>query len=249
MWCHVLPHETGLGPANMALDEAMLEMVSGGARAAYLRTYGWATATLSLGYFQKLALVEADPRFRSVPIVRRLTGGGAIWHHHEVTYALVIPANHPLARPSRGLYRAVHGAIAAVLAELGIAAARRGDCEESDLVYENRHLLCFTDPDPEDIVTKGVKLVGSAQRRRGGAVLQHGSLLLARSPCTPELLGVCDVADGSARHQDWSGRLLARIPAALGLRRMDGELPGEARVRALELQRGRYDNSAWTGLR
>jgi lipoate-protein ligase A len=247
--CWVLPHDIDVGPANMALDDALLEAVASGARAAYLRTYGWATPTLSLGYFQKLADARSDPRFRGVPIVRRLTGGGAIWHHHEVTYALVIPANHPLARPSMVLYRAVHTTIAAALARVGVAATRHADCAESGLVYETRPLLCFTDHGPEDIVTKGAKVLGSAQRRRGGAVLQHGSLLLARSPRTPELLGVCDVADELLEHHDWSGRLLAQIPDALGLRRMDVEVPREVRERATDLRRGRYENAHWNGLR
>ena len=81
-------------------------------------------------------------------------------------------------------------------------------------------------------------------------MLQHGSLLLARSCRTPELLGVCDVADESAGNHDWSDRLLARIPSALGLRRLDAS---KFRPR---LERGpwncnttRYENPAWTGLR
>ena len=82
--------------------------VAGGAGTAYLRTYGWTIPTLSLGYFQHLAEVRADPRWSNVPLVRRLTGGGAIWHHHELTYALVVPGEHPLARPSTELYHAVH---------------------------------------------------------------------------------------------------------------------------------------------
>src|ERR1700678_3435608 len=92
--CHVLPHEAADGPANMALDEALLETGANGAGPAYLRPYGWTTPTLSLGYFQRLAELQVEPRFQSVPLVRRLTGGGAIWHHHELTYALIIPAIH-----------------------------------------------------------------------------------------------------------------------------------------------------------
>jgi lipoyl(octanoyl) transferase len=245
----VLPYEAAPGPVNMALDEALLERVASGAATAYLRTYGWTTPTLSLGYFQRLAEVQADPRFRSVPVVRRLTGGGAIWHDHEVTYSVVVAANHPLARPNTGLYQTVHVAIANALLEVGILAVRRGDTVGSGHRDHNRPFLCFTDTDPEDIVTNGVKIVGSAQRRRGGAVLQHGSLLLARSCRTPELLGVCDVADESAGNHDWSDRLLARIPLALGLRRVDVEVPAEARARASEHQRARYENPAWTGLR
>jgi lipoyl(octanoyl) transferase len=249
MTCQVLPHEAALGPANMALDEALLESAAGGASTAYLRTYSWATPTLSLGYFQELALARAIPRFQSVPVVRRLTGGGAIWHHHEVTYALVLPSHHPLARANTGLYRAVHAAITAALEDHGIFACRRGDTAASDHFDRKRPLLCFTDNDAEDIVTKGVKIVGSAQRRRRGAMLQHGSLLLAKSSRTPELLGVCDVADESAGHHDWSDRLLARIADALGLPRVDVAVPDEIRERAWELQRARYQNPSWTGLR
>jgi lipoate-protein ligase A len=233
----------------MALDEALLEWVACGAGASCLRTYGWTTPTLSLGYFQRLVDVRADPRFQAVPLVRRVTGGGAIWHHHEVTYALVVSANHPLARPSTGLYHTVHGAIADALCAAGIAAARRGGDGGSGYGDRERPLLCFTDTDPEDIVTAGVKIVGSAQRRRGGAVLQHGSLLLARSSRTPELLGVCDVADESARNHDWSNRLLGCIPSALGLRRVDSQVPVSARDRARELEAARYQNPEWTGLR
>jgi lipoyl(octanoyl) transferase len=249
MQCHVLSHEAASGSANMALDEALLERVAGGVGTAYLRTYGWTTPTLSLGYFQRLADVQAEPRFQSVPLVRRLTGGGAIWHHHELTYALIVPAIHPLARPSTGLYQTVHAAIVHALWEVGISAVRRGEATRSGHIDKKRPLLCFTDTDPEDIVTDGVKVVGSAQRRRGGAVLQHGSLLLAHSSRTPELLGVCDVADESAGKHDWSDRLLTRIPSALGLRRLDAQVPAEARARALELQLVRYQNPAWTGLR
>jgi lipoate-protein ligase A len=249
MICRILPHQVASGPANLAVDEALLELAAAETNTAWLRTYEWATPTLSLGYFQSLALARSEPRFQKVPLVRRLTGGGALWHHHEITYALVVPASHHLARPSSTLYRAVHAAIVATLTELGIPSARRRDTPRMGLVYEKRPLLCFTDQDPEDIVTKGVKIVGSAQRRRGGAVLQHGSLLLFRSRRTPELLGVCDVADEKADQHDWSGRLLRQIPDALGMRRLDAVLTDEAQARAVELERIRYRNCEWTGRR
>jgi lipoyl(octanoyl) transferase len=233
----------------MALDEALLDWVADGAATSCLRTYGWTTPTLSLGYFQRLTEVQADSRFQSVALVRRLTGGGAIWHHHEVTYSLVVAATHPLARPSTGLYRAVHGAIANALCAAGIAAGRRGAAPEPETGDRNRPLLCFTDTDPEDIVSSGVKIVGSAQRRRGGAVLQHGSLLLARSCRTPELLGVCDVADEMAGNHNWSNHLLDCIPATLGLIRVDSPIPAQVLNRAAQLETARYQDPAWTALR
>jgi lipoate-protein ligase A len=233
----------------MAFDEVLLEAVASGASGALLRTYGWSEPTLSLGYFQRLAEARAESRWRGVPIVRRPTGGGAIWHHHEVTYALTVPESHPLARPSSALYRAVHAAIAGGLVGLGVSVVRQGkvfrpvDCERS------RPLLCFTDLSPEDIVFEGVKIVGSAQRRRGGAVLQHGSIMLARSPRAPELCGLCDVADLSAKPKEWSNRLLEWIPKALDLRPVAVEVPNEIRTQARKRELGRYGDSAWTGIR
>ena len=166
--CYVYPYEIGDGAKNMSLDEALLEAIGRVEADALLRVYGWSVPTLSLGYFQRLAEARADERWRDVPIVRRPTGGGAIWHEHELTYALVVPESHPLARPSTQLYRKVHAAISGGLVGLGIAAVRRGevfppgDCERS------RPILCFSNLGPEDIVLTGNKIVGSAQRRAGG---------------------------------------------------------------------------------
>jgi lipoyl(octanoyl) transferase len=247
--CRVLPYERADGPANMAIDEALLEVVAGGEQTAYLRTYGWTIPTLSLGYFQRLAEARSDPRWSDVALVRRLTGGGSIWHHHEVTYALVVPGVHPLTRPNTKLYRAVHLAIAGILSSFGVRAERRGDRVRQTLDKRKRPLLCFTDPNPEDIVTKGIKIVGSAQRRRADAVLQHGSVLLSRSCHTPELPGVCDVADVYAEPRDWSDRFLASIPEALGLHPLAIGVPDEVRERAAELERTVYRSAAWTELR
>src|SRR3954463_11486888 len=84
----LLPERIDDGPTCMALDEALLEAAGG----PTLRLYGWSEATLSLGYFQDHATVmaaAAPARAPAPPAVRRITGGGAIWHEHEVTYALV----------------------------------------------------------------------------------------------------------------------------------------------------------------
>jgi lipoyl(octanoyl) transferase len=247
--CQFFPYEVARGPANMALDEVLLETVASGASGALLRTYGWSVPTLSLGYFQRLAEARAESRWRDVPIVRRPTGGGAIWHHHEVTYALAVPESHPLARPSSALYRAVHAAIAGGLVGLGVSAVRQGKVFRSVDCERSRPLLCFTDLSPEDIVFEGVKIVGSAQRRRGGAVLQHGSIMLARSPQVPELSGLCDVADLSVQPKEWSDRLFEWIPKSLGLHPVAVQLPDEIRMQARERALRRYGDSAWTGIR
>lgn len=241
MIARVLPYAEADGPGNMAIDEALLETAEAGT--AVLRTYGWTEPTLSLGYFQNLDAARADPRWRAVPTVRRPTGGGALWHDREVTYALVIPRDHPLARRHVDLYEAVHEAIAADLRSLGANARRRGHGGEGD-----RPFLCFRDADPSDVVIDGVKVVGSAQRRRAGAVLQHGSLLLAASPTAPELPGLAEVAGREIARLDWVERLGRLLAAACGLTPQPDVATLTEQRRAAEL-RADYADPAWTGRR
>ena len=245
--CDVLPFEAADGPMNMAMDEAILEAAADDPSAAILRTYGWSEPTLSLGYFQRLADASSEARWRGVPTVRRPTGGGALWHEHELTYAIAIPHAHPLARRPADLYRAVHGAIARVVRDLGASADRRG--EAGARKGPDRPFLCFTDRDGEDIVTLGSKIVGSAQRRRRGAVLQHGSLLLRRSPTTPELPGLGDLAEVSTSPSTWSDRLRAAIPEAFGLASEERPPTPVERQRARELARRTYLDDRWTARR
>ncbi len=101
------------GPANMARDEALLQACTVVDAQPVLRFYAWSPATISLGYFQDYADYEGlPPPAGDLPVVRRTTGGGAILHHLELTYALVVPAEHPLIRhrPNH-LYTLAHQAI------------------------------------------------------------------------------------------------------------------------------------------
>jgi lipoate-protein ligase A len=242
-----LPFRIATGSANMALDEALLEQVAERDDLAYLRGYGWSEPTLSLGYFQRMADAELEPRWQFAPRVRRATGGGAIWHERELTYALVLPANHPCARPHTALYQAVHSAIAEILRRQGVNALRRGPASDHDRERSSRRpFLCFTDRDPEDIVTDGFKVVGSAQRRRGGAILQHGSILLQRSDTTPELPGICDLGAVESDPGSWSNLVLPAIAAALELRLDPSETTDLIRARTQVLEQDVYRNSAWT---
>lgn len=245
--CHVLPFATADGPSNMALDESMLEAARDGW--AYLRFYKWSVPTLSLGYFQRIADARSAARWQGTPIVRRPTGGGAIWHDRELTYAIAIPPDSPLVRPNTRLYRAVHEAIAGALAEQGIPARLRGDGAPRRPAEGVDALLCFTGRDPEDIVSEDRKLVGSSQRRRGGAVLQHGSILLRRSSLVPELPGVCDLVEESDSPEEWRGRLEDPIVAALGMEKLAVDWPEPLLRRADELDRSRYRLASWTEAR
>jgi lipoate-protein ligase A len=253
----ILPHEAASGAANMALDEALLEEVASDPSHAYIRTYEWSTPTLSLGYFQRIADAESDPRFREVPIVRRATGGGALWHDLEITYSVVIPAQHPLSRRAQELYRAIHWTIGRVIEERGIEVARRGDksivldqsiSRAKTFTTAARPFLCFADRDPEDLVSHEIKIVGSAQRRRVGAVLQHGSVLLSRSTVTPELPGISDLLERPEAESpsSWSIPIVESIARTLDLLNEAVEIPERIRQRAQELEKSIYSNDGWT---
>lgn len=244
--CRVIPPEAADGPTNMAIDEVLLDSVAADPTRGVLRLYTWSEPTLSLGYFQPIAPVEVDPRWRGLAIVRRATGGGALLHDREVTYALVLPASHPLSRRGPALYRAVHEAVAGLLDASGLGATRRGEADARP-ADAPKPFLCFADRDAEDIVSGRVKVVGSAQRRRAGAVLQHGSLLLGRSPAAPELAGVADLApkidpDPAA----WADRIARAIPAAIGVRPGPGRLEEDERRAAERVARETYRNPDWT---
>ena len=252
----ILPHLKETGSANMAMDEALLEHVARERSSAYIRTYEWSEPTLSLGYFQSLNEALAEPRFRSVPIVRRATGGGALWHDREITYSVIIPADHAFARHAREFYRVIHEAMRDLIRLRGLAVARRGEVSTGLMTGVEptravRPFLCFKDRDPDDLVSREVKIVGSAQRRRSGAVLQHGSLLLGSSDITPELRGLTDLLDGDSHTpiEDWSDPIVTAIAEALGCSAEPAQLPEGLRSRARELESAIYANSEWTGRR
>lgn len=247
--CRILPHLVADGPTQMAIDEALLESVASDTRAAVFRTYEWSEPTLSLGYFQSIAEVAPGSRWEGKPTVRRATGGGALWHDREVTYAIVIPAGHPLARPSSALYAAVHDTLAGLLRDAGVAARRRGTFARPP---GPKPFLCFVDRDDDDVIVgvgdHHVKLVGSAQRRRAGVVLQHGSVLIAQSPDTPELPGLAELSPAGSEvgPERWVGAIREALPTVVGTdRRVDTLTDDERRMTDI-LRRDVYDNPSWT---
>lgn len=187
----IIDDTPGDGTWNMAVDEALLESGVHG-DGVTLRWYAWRVPTISLGYFQAVPEFAPDDPLHGLPLVRRLSGGGAILHHHEWTYSCVLPASHPFAARPTLLYTEVHQAMIEVLAANGAHARLRG---ERTAANEKHIFLCFLRGDPRDVVLSGHKIIGSAQRRRGGVVLQHGSLLLRSSPHAPMQPGLRDLAE------------------------------------------------------
>ena len=196
----------------MAVDEALLEAAVESGQAA-VRWYRWTDPTRSLGYFQKPDDAPELPGGESLAVVRRLSGGGAILHHHELTYSCVLPAGHPLVQDPHQLYVAVHDRIISILARFGIEATRRGNNVEGTVADA---FLCFARGDACDVVCRGQKILGSAQRRRRGAVLQHGSLVLRRSAHAPQFAGAYDLAElQHSEDADRTAELLAALAQGL----------------------------------
>jgi lipoate-protein ligase A len=237
----------------MAVDQALLESADAGPEDAWLRVYRWAVPTLSLGYFQAIAEVRESPRWAGLPVVRRPSGGGALLHDRELTYAVVVPRSHPLAARPAALYRAVHEAIAAWLRSLGWPAHRRSASGDAAAPPDGaaRPFLCFLDRDPEDVVVGGVKVVGGAQRRRPGAVLQHGALLLGTSTHAAELTGLLDLGAPTppVPETDVEPGLAAAVAGALGLAAEPEEWPGWLDGAAARWSAERYAAEAWTARR
>jgi len=178
------------GGFNMARDEWLLQRAID-ADETSLRFYRWDEPTLSLGYFQEKTGKEIPKRFENLLKIRRLSGGGAILHDQEITYSFAIPATHPLASTPVKLYGIVHQAIIDVLKIQGVTARMRGE-EQKEI---NNRFLCFLRGDCHDIVIGDHKILGSAQRRRKGAILQHGSLVLKQSFHAPEVPGIYELAN------------------------------------------------------
>ncbi len=240
-WLLPEPHPAA---RNMALDQALLEAADAGGSPT-LRFYRWSEPTLSLGYFQPLQLRETHRESGGLVAVRRATGGGAIVHHHELTYSLAVRLDSSVAGARMELYRGVHHAFAATLAELGLDAAphhraggRLGDPDA---------FLCFQRRSEEDLIASGYKLLGSAQRRCRSAILQHGSLLLRASPHAPQLPGLEELAATTIDLPSLAQRITERIASRYRWRLEPATLDPQEIARAEQIERERFGNPAWLG--
>lgn len=240
----LLPFAVADGPGNMAADEALL-LSAADTGVASLRFYQWEPATLSLGYFQHAAQRHSFPRLATLPMVRRPSGGKALVHHHELTYALALPAvgSHEAVR---AWIPRMHRAMIVALQALGVP----GDFHVV-APGEERTLgdfLCFLEQAPGDLVCRGHKIAGSAQRKYRHSLLQHGSLLLAQSAHTPELPGIVELTGRAVLLCDL---LVAMRQAVAAEIRQDGDTLEEGAWTEGEMQtqqriaHDKYETTAW----
>jgi lipoate-protein ligase A len=165
------------GAANMAIDAELLADAAASGRAV-LRLYRFAPPCLSLGRNEPAARYDRAAIARlGIDVVRRPTGGRAVWHEHDVTYAVAAPI--AAFGGLRAAYHAIHARIAAALRALGANVTLAFDRPSARA--PGRSGACFATAVGGEVIAAGRKLVGSAQVRRGAALLQHGSILVAGS--------------------------------------------------------------------
>lgn len=186
------------GERNMALDRALLRAYQRGElNSPLLRVYAWDPPALSLGYHQSVRDLDLSRlRAQRIDLVRRPSGGGAVLHWREWTYAVAGPLGIPgLGGGFREIYASLAGSLVEALNRLGVAAQSEGTGgPESFLCFESLH--------GHEISVGGRKLVGSAFRQTRRAFLQHGSLLVGPEHLRiVELLGEGNTEEREARRQ------------------------------------------------
>jgi lipoate-protein ligase A len=240
------------GPDNMALDEALMARARRSGETV-LRTYAWAAPTLSLGRHQRARGFYDDAALRDagVGVVRRPTGGRALLHHREITYSVTMPLVQQT--PARA-YERINGLLVAALALLGVPAAVVGPSAPSARPTERP---CFDEPSPGELEVGGRKLVGSAQWRDGGALLQHGSILVdddqasiasfttAPLPATPAPATLCGILGRAPSASEVHDAMARTIEARDEVTPVPLELDVLTRDDARRLA-DRYRDAEWT---
>lgn len=249
------------GARNMAVDEALAEAVDAGHSAPVLRLYRWSPPCLSLGFSQPFD--AGDSVFcasHGVDVVRRPTGGRAVLHHLELTYAVLAPLGKgPFTRDLQTAYQGICRALVAGLATLGVPAEVSGQ-PESDLIRPTQAIPCFIGPAAGEVVVGGRKLVGSAMRRVGNSILQHGSILegwdgLLQAGCLglrddaslrPAVVTLGDLLGTPPAPEALTAAIVAGFSRTFGVAFERAALETEDLVRASLLERERYGHARFT---
>ena len=255
---------------NMAADEAILESVRDGASPPAFRTFGWRPPGLSFGYAQRVDREVDLTRCREmgVQVVRRPTGGRAVLHWNELTYSVLSRGDDPLVRGGVGeAYRRISECLVAGLRRFGVAA-ELARSEPPSLRPTGKSITspCFSSAARHEVVVGSRKLIGSAQRRIGEMILQHGSLIMG-----PEHKRVVDLLrlgsedlkarfreeldEGTTSVEEELGRgvefdelaesLRMGFEERLGLSLVEGALSARERERIDQLAAEKYGTDAW----
>lgn len=253
----------------MAVDEAVVLAVEQGHALPTIRVFGWEPPAVSFGYAQRVDR-EIDPekcRSLGIDIVRRPSGGRAVLHWNELTYSVLCSADDPFLGGSiQDSYRKISACLVAGIRQLGIKAEfeprhNRVPSPRADTLTSP----CFSSTTQYEITLEDRKLLGSAQRRLGGMVLQHGSLLLG-----PEHKRIVDLfpdsqaglrerfekqldekttslseTSGSFEFEEVARALLAGFRDTLGLSIATESLSAHEKLLAEQLVQDKYGTNDW----
>jgi lipoate-protein ligase A len=245
----------------MAVDEALVEAIDTGSSAPVLRLYRWEPPCLSLGFSQPYEVAGAAfCAAHGVDVVRRPTGGRTVLHHLELTYSVLAPLGRaPFSQELQAAYRAICSALVAGLRRLGVPAGVAGE-PESGHIKPTQAIPCFVGPAAGEVVAEGRKLVGSAMRRVGGSILQHGSILegwdaslqggclgLADdSELRHAVITLSDLLGAPPRREVLAEAIAAGFAATFGVSFDRSGLTWEETAQAKLLERERYGHPRWT---
>jgi len=263
----LIEHQPAKGAWNMAVDEAILESVYTGDSPPTLRLYAWQPACLSLGYAQSFAEVNTQTlTTKGWDVVRRPTGGRAILHIDELTYAVIAPQTEP--RVKGGVLESYLRLSRALLESLNILGLAPQAKEKELTKHKGKpNPVCFEVPSNYEITVNGLKLIGSAQARRKGGVLQHGALPLfgdltriitalrfpdkaAQDLAEARLLSHATTVErelgASLTWQRASEAFQQGFASTLNLSLVVDELTEKEICRVQELMEEKYGNTSWT---
>ncbi|MBI5892326.1 MAG: lipoate--protein ligase family protein [Deltaproteobacteria bacterium] len=229
-WRLILDDPAG-GQENMAIDESMLIACENSLSTSTVRFYGWSQPTLSLGCFQKIGAYKENCDALGIPIVRRITGGRAVLHDMELTYAIASDDAALFEKGIVGAYRIISDCMAAAIKDLGIDAFiedSRPKAQDSRL--KNQEFSCFKSVSRYEILINGKKIVGSAQKRLKRAFLQHGSIIMdVNRGMFSSVFGKNHSIDGLSSYVDIDKdalikSILKRFEHGLSIKLISGEL-------------------------
>jgi len=264
----LLRHPAEHGTWNMAVDAAILENVIAGQSRPTLRLYDWNPACLSLGFAQLFADVDEEAlAAHGWEVVRRPTGGRAILHTDELTYSVIGPSDEPrLVGGVLESYKRLSEGLMRSLLLLGLPVERQ-PMREGNGFGALDNPVCFEVPSDYEITLHGKKIIGSAQARKKGGVLQHGSLPLfgdiariteilrytdedRRKQATKRLRArAATVEEGLGRRVSWeeTGDAFVRgFNEVLNIEFVEGELSEAEKAAAERWMAERYAGAAWT---
>jgi lipoate-protein ligase A len=248
------------GVANMAIDEALLTSFAAGSSAPVLRLYGWDPPALSLGRYQQVEeVLDLEACSQScVTLVRRITGGGVIYHARELTYSMVCaPAHVPPAGSIKESFRHLTAFLLGFYRSLGLNAGYAVDRLPQGTRLGTRTPLCFAGHEAFDILINGKKIGGNAQRRTRLAIFQHGSIPLESTLAEGRELfrvfppGVLDSTTSLADQgvtlppATLAELLVASFQETLGIDLVRDTLSGAETDLVAQLQRGKYGGASW----